>query len=310
MAWQRLAKLARLIQNFGDPYDAEANPELYRLTELRGDQEVHADMFAKATPDDFDRNKIPLIFIHGVEYDSHSEVVRDLVKPFLDHSLLARTGLLERYEICFVSWHSSLLNQFNHPRLHEMATSLPAGCGVLLAANHWSKFFTNAERRAEQVSKFLDPFVFRFLESGRPLPQIVTHSLGAYVWADFVQRQSKAGELPPRLGRWLNLQPAIPTHSFCPGGRFDYVAEAYNNRNACQEVWFSRLDMVLGSIYWVATRQRAMGLVGAKQRFGIPHVDMTWVSREAHGGLNLRPDRGCFLKRAGEMLNLRFQATA
>jgi hypothetical protein len=227
-----------------------------------------------------------MLFIHGLQYGSAGEVVRDLIRPFeLGAGLYAKAN--GRAPHClFFHWPSALdltdgrsAAQF----LKAVAWQPPR------LLDHISAKLSEAEFKAGLAGfEFADVCAQLFERGDRPEPLVVTHSLGAHVWAQFVQQQVLLGRALPNIGQWWSLQPAIPWSALQTGGDFELCGDLYAAEPQRKLLWYSSFDMVLATLYYLAKRERAMGQVGAPY-LAVEQRNLARYAGEAHGTTALRP---------------------
>lgn len=251
-------------------------------------------------PGQFAPGTNPVFFIHGVDYASEQEAAEDFLVPLAEAVKLADSR--KASEFYLLSWNSLLF-------CAETRASL-GGCALrrviffLGAFFWWGVFWRDAERRATDAAKFLSRFVARCLESDS-IPLAVTHSAGGLVWARTVQNliDLKVTSGSRSMGRWWNLQPALPAKAFCAGGEFSEVAELYTGHRPVHLLAYSRADFILGALYRLACRVPAMGQFGSKSR-NLKQRDLTWTAFEAHGRNVLTNRMGSFFVRAKHALRV------
>lgn len=238
----------------------------------------------------------PVIFIHGVDYASEWEAVSDFVGPVAEACGLGASR--RQADFYLLAWNSSLLS----PRARGMigASGIRRLKFFLAASFWWSFFWRDAERRATDAAEFLAPFLTACFGQGLA-PTAITHSAGSLVWAAALARiaGSQAPDFFARhsIGRWWNLQPAMPRGAFCGGGEYAGVAGLYESERPRHLVWYSRMDFILAGLYRLARKVPALGQFGTRNPL-VHQRDVTWLVWEAHGTNILFQASGCFFARA------------
>ena len=254
-------------------------------------------------PSRFNPRSNPVIFVHGVDYADDREAVSDFILPLVEACGMERSR--RAAEFYLLTWNSMLFSRATRDRMG--ASNCARLRFYLVASLWWSRFWSDAERRAEEAAGTLTGFIGRCLDLGLA-PTGVTHSAGALVWAGAMQRVVRAhpavtrGEVP--VGRWWNLQPAMPAGAFCDRGDYAAVAALYAHGNRPGHVmWFSRMDFILGALYRFARKAPAMGQFGSRNG-AVRQRDVTWMTMEAHGNNVLMRLPGSFFARARRALRV------
>ncbi|MEY4632545.1 MAG: hypothetical protein RIQ81_2665 [Pseudomonadota bacterium] len=275
----------------------QAEPRLLRFRISRPDGRTRIDfMGAVDGVAGFRPEGNLVMFIHGVDYANEGEAVSDFVGPVADACGLGASR--RQADFYLLAWNSVLVSSLARSLI---GVSVVRRLKFFLAASlWWSCFWRDAERRAGDAAAFLVPYLEKCFGEGI-VPTAITHSAGSLVWAGALTRM--AAKHPPdfftrhQIGRWWNLQPAIPYGSFCVGGEYAQVAGLYASDRPRHLVWFSRMDFILAAMYRLARKVPALGQFGSRN----PHVhqrDVTWVVWEAHGTNTLFRASGCFFARA------------
>jgi hypothetical protein len=239
-----------------------------------------------------------LLFIHGLEYHHPSEVLRDLVFPFMQST----PNITAETQIFFLYWPSCISPRVSEP-VNCSATSQFRFSRKLLDTTRRGWRF-GLERRMRTAAGHVSNWLSELSRSGQlPTITIVSHSLGARVWSHAVDRLLKTADFDHIApGPWISLQPALDADAFSDQGEFASVADYYLRHMRPISVVHSRYDMVLHSAYRLATGRTAMGLVGARGRCAVESFDVSQSVGEAHGNFCLRKRAGCFFKRSGLIL--------
>jgi hypothetical protein len=240
----------------------------------------------------------PLLFLHGVEYQSPREVIHDFIHPFLSCLLQEEHSFLE--PVYFASWNSKLFQVTTNSIKHNSCKrlSLASVIGRLPFCRYYLR---DVEQRAKDAAVVIASFVER-LVSGRNGLQVISHSLGAKVWADTLVLLSQRSSQEISPGTWWNLQPALPHYAFSAGSEYDVIPKMYLSCiNSRYLAWFSKIDFVLSTLFILAKRARAMGQFGCKVKI-LPERDVTRWVKEAHGMNHVRGKLGTFFKRAGGLI--------
>ena len=253
-------------------------------------------------PADVADDEPPLVFIHGVEYGSPTEVLRDLVRPFL-LSLYSRTNIntTPQRTIYFVSWNSILMSASKRSELKEQS-KFARGLWITKEIPRWHYYFQDVEQRAALAGQALIPFIVEWCSHSKIGPTVVSHSLGAKVWADALKTIASESSMLTRPGVWWNLQPALSRSAFTQQGEYALVAKMYHGGSQAKAVtWYSRFDFVLSTLFWIAKGKPALGQFGCPDQV-IPQKDMTKWVREAHGVNYLTGSLGSLFQRAADQI--------
>lgn len=244
----------------------------------------------------------PLLFIHGVEYGSPSEVIRDLVQPFLKSMYADQTHkkTLNR-DVYFVSWNSALIGTELRQYMQSQ-THMARAWTFAKELSRWPHYFHDVERRAALAGAALIPFIIEWCSDSSVGPTVVSHSLGAKVWADALKSIATNSAMLARPGIWWNLQPALARRAFTSEGEYALVAQMYQGGPQARAVtWYSRFDFVLSTLFWIAKGSPALGQFGCPKQ-SIPQRDVTkWVG-EAHGMNHISGRLGTLFQRASRQI--------
>lgn len=244
----------------------------------------------------------PLLFIHGVEYGSPIEVVRDLVKPFLSsiYSKNDARSVIQR-TIYFVSWNSLLMNEEIRTEL-SIQSNVARASWIVKEFRRWHLYCNDVERRATSAGHALIPFIAEWCSHSKIGPTVVSHSLGAKVWAEALKMIASESTMLSRPGIWWNLQPALARSAFTKHGEYALVAQMYHGGQQAKAVtWYSRFDFVLSTLFWFAKGQPALGQFGCPDQV-IPQKDVTKWVKEAHGMNYITGSLGNLFQRAAEQI--------
>lgn len=253
-------------------------------------------------PDDVSADEPPILFIHGVEYGSPMEVIRDLVQPFLA-SVCSKNSEQTPFQrtIYFVSWNSVLISQELRLQMQRQSKMVRA-VSFVKEIRRWRGYFYDVERRAANAGLSLIPFVIEWCSQSRIGPTVVSHSLGAKVWADALNTIASQSTMLTRPGIWWNLQPALARHAFTRQGEYALVAQMYQGGGQAKAVtWYSRFDFILSTLFLFAKGKPALGQFGCPEHI-MPQKDVTkWVG-EAHGMNHISGQLGTFFHRAADQI--------
>lgn len=258
------------------------------------------------SPDDMNPTKRPLLFVHGAEFTDEAMVVRDLILPFFKGAGLETAKALELFDVYFISWNSRLMCPDSRPELHRRFSRFGRPLKFTILMREWGGFYRDLEDRAQAAACHILPYAQKLFAFRDSPPLVVTHSMGAYLWATALKElDTLEVDLPPSLGSWWSLQPALPRNAFQVDGDFNRVAALYTRLGGSHEVWYTRLDLVLALIYPAVKKQRALGQSGCRLgNFG-RQFDLTTSARDAHGGVRLFPGDGDFFSRISRFLTSR-----
>lgn len=281
-------------------FNFEVNHSLSGKPQIRFCEEIKS-------PDDFAPGINPIIFVHGVDYACEREAAEDFLIPLAEAVKLPDSRKSSEYYL--LSWNSLLFRKETRDSL-GMCTRRRV-IFFVGAFRLWGLFWRDAERRANDAACFLSGYVEKCVAAGS-IPTAVTHSAGGLVWAKTVQNllnqctnslQNPDDAGIPRIGRWWNLQPALPAKAFCPGGEFVQVAELYSGHRPVHLMCYSRVDFILGALYRFARKVPAMGQFGSSS-CKVKQRDLTWMAFEAHGRNVLAGRMGHFFFRARNALRV------
>ncbi len=258
--------------------------------------------------DSLNSSQRPILFIHGIEYASPDEVLRDLIAPMLRVSPELRARVQSQCGVYFIHWPSLAIPR-SLPgwlgRMREKFGLTPVALALLLRMPH---HFRDLLGRADVAAAAMSPLLQAW-QSSCIHPTIITHSMGGYVWARALEVARRELEITQAPGNWLAMQPALPHDAFTDSGAFPGLAEMYKGNNQQMRIWYSRRDLVLSTIYLLSTSRRAMGLVGASCRT-VKQLDITKLVGAAHGKVSLVRSRGCFYTRARRIIRSELAALA
>ena len=300
-----MKKIFQLINSELESLPAtKADARLIRFRILNETYGVRVDFIEEIdSPARFNPKSNPVIFVHGVDYADDREAVADFILPLAEATGLGRSR--RTTEFYLLTWNSMLFSRGTRDRVsvHPMKRLK----FYLAASLWWSRFWRDAERRADEAAHALAGFMEVCFDRGLA-PAGVTHSAGALVWAGAMKRiMASRPDVATGLtspGRWWNLQPAMPDEAFCDQGDYAAVAALYaRGRQANHVVWFSRMDFILGALYRFARKAPAMGQFGARNR-SVRQRDVTWMTMEAHGNNVLMRLPGNFFARARRALRV------
>lgn len=256
------------------------------------------------SPDELSPTERPLLFLHGANYMDATEVIRDLVYPFLCALLSERSQSAWRAPIYFVSWNSALIPEdASQEKTRTPNRRLPLST-IFKEITHWNDRMKDLESRASKAGLALSSFVQRWTTHHQIGPTVISHSLGARVWAETLKAvaANTPTSVPP--GIWWNLQPALSRNAFTAGGEYEIVRHLYNgDTHAKTVVWYSRLDFVLSTLFLLAKKSPALGQFGCSEKL-IAQRDVTLWAREAHGMNHIQGSLGSFFRRTAALILL------
>jgi hypothetical protein len=244
------------------------------------------------------RSRPPILFIHGVEFASATEALRDLVRPMLE---IVGPNVSADRNIYIFTWNSLLTNEMHISevlkgsiwrKINLIGRELPR-CATYLR---------DVERRAKEAAQMLLPFAVEWNSDNKIGPTVITHSMGSLVWAETMMHLLASSPLLSKPGIWWSLQPAMPRGVFRPGGDYDMIPKVYSGRESARKlVWYSRWDHVLSTIYIASKKDFALGQRGCPDA-SIPQRDVTKWAREAHGMQHLSARFGHFFERVAVIM--------
>jgi hypothetical protein len=251
-----------------------------------------------------------IVFVHGVDYGTPSEVVRDLIIPFERHSKVFAHDHIGSYRIFFYFWFSKI-NLSDTGLNAEDADHAEQSLGQLLTSPRrlyqslfsWRRKINDCEQVAQSHAKALSKYLesLAHLSTGSTFnPIIISHSMGSYLTAHALTNyfQDRQGEIIPT---WWNLQPAVAAKDFHGDGPFACLSDIYGNQLKSFRLWYSRVDLVLTLACLLGQKSLAAGLVGIKSL--APRCkDVTLQALEAHGSLSLWGAKRCFFERTADAI--------
>lgn len=238
---------------------------------------------------------VRILIVHGMEFHSCEEVLTQLVAPIA--SMVTRQYKRKKGPsgIGYFYWDSRIDSETGRKMF-------PLGAFAYNAARmgkrllHPQSFFASLESRATMAGEALAGTVTRLLQDdAKARLLVITHSLGGLVWAEAARRLLDSGVASASLGRWLNLQPAIPAHRFNVGSRYGDFDHAFGDAHS---IFFSRYDFVLQSLFKPLAGGSALGQIGPPTGMRGRHADVSKIAWEAHGQTSLFPKFGGFLCRS------------
>ncbi|HVI03915.1 MAG TPA: hypothetical protein VM869_34725 [Enhygromyxa sp.] len=305
----------------GRPIRRAARAKMWRLNNphdalWRGDKpsvdQVFADSYQRP------RGKTPLLFVHGLDYalagKEWEEALEIFVAHFEEQARIFRSGNhSDQLELLFVSWDTELQRQDQDLIIDGLSgvlggSSIASASGAIL----WGVLWLELERRARELSAFMEPFVTKMLDpTGRTAetrPFVVTHSLGSYAWSDMINIMAEEGGPLDEasegarfsIGDWWTMQPAVRANAYLRDREFPLVKDVYaqlNSANYSITLWHSLLDYALTGPYLWANQSLAMGAVGAAS--ALPkqcQLNITDLAGFTHGETPFMGERGYFRK--------------
>lgn len=230
-----------------------------------------------------------IVFVHGANYGSKCEVIRDLVAPFTRASKLHQNSAAKGIMIKLLVWPSE---QFPCASWKHALRGLVSGM----------KQFKTLEWSAFQTSVKLFSDIRNLLCNARSAPIFISHSFGALVMSHLLRHLFVEGIKLPEGSTWLSLQPAIEHCAYSRGARFQFIPGMFESARGRHVVWYSRADMVLGTLYRFYKRRSPMGLWGPTGA-GVEAEDLTQESQEAHGTFSWSKLKGNFFDRTESRLS-------
>jgi hypothetical protein len=244
------------------------------------------------------RSRPPILFIHGVEFASASEALRDLVRPMLD--IVGPNTSADR-NIYIFAWNSLLTNQVHISEALRGSMWRKVKL-ILRELPRCATYLRDVERRAKEAAQMLVPFAVEWNSDNRIGPTVITHSMGSLVWAEAMKQLLASSHILSKPGIWWSLQPAMARGVFRPGGDYDIIPKVYSGRESARKlVWYSRWDHILSTIYIASKKDFALGQRGCPAA-SIPQRDVTKWAREAHGMQHLSGRFGHFFERVAVMI--------
>jgi hypothetical protein len=289
-------ELKYLLSN---PATTLGEPRLYRLVSIEDRRYEAYDGRALS-------GRTPILFVHGAQYSEPEDVLRDLVCPCLKTVSEVDKVDVERLDILFLMWNSSFVCKRSNARLYSILKAKGATRAALATFDRWKSFFADVETRGHEAAEYLFPLVAPLFSNAPGRPLVITHSLGGLVWAETVTKMTSHAVLPKTLGHWWNLQPAIAHDAFHATGIYASLPQLYVDHGTMIELWFSRLDCVLSSVYLAAKRRWAMGVTGVKHAL-VRNIDLTWSVLEAHGTVSWSRHHEGFWHRISPVVAERFR---
>jgi len=304
---QDLAKTVHKLRQYCQkPPEIDPRPRLYKLAN------PHACLWqgqkakiSRAAPVKHSARKT-LLFVHGMEYRQPTDVLRDLIRPFEQQARFTATDLRQDYDFYFVSWNSSLLTHAAPIEIKDLYRKLGKyglPLFMLFSFRYWRRILDELEHRSRIVADYLTPLYCDMLENDDK-PLVVSHSLGSHIWSQVTQRHLAENGFDSPVANWQNFQPAVPHNAYSEPGEFSLVGKRYELDDVNLKIWYSRMDMVLSSIYLLTKSCYAMGQIGSSATPQLPQIDMTWLTKEAHGVTKIGLDKRDFWARVGHQLRM------
>lgn len=274
-------------------------PNLLEVTNLRDVIENHKKpIFIVPEPLPSSSQTKHLLFIHGADYHTPSEVIRDFALPYSKHS-----ELLEKHKDCKIylyHWNSNLIKNTDL-RFSNYKSLLKSVKFLGPKIIDWSKTYRCLESRCENSARLLSKEFTRHFRNCHDIT-VVTHSLGARVWCQAIQEFAKNDTNGFPKNHWINLQPAIEKNAFEHQGAFHFIPDLYQQNGGRIDTLYSKYDMILSTIYQRAKKFTAMGQKGCQNLENLFFHDVSPVALESHGTLSLHPLKGCFFERVQYLL--------
>lgn len=258
-------------------------PVIYKLNnphEAVWKDENKKELEEVAIPFSFPEQRTPYIFIHGAFNKQNKDTAFDFYKPFekevkmfedpsfnMDKDVYIisyDTELTDEYEWAIRSAFERILGPITDPE--------PNPAPDLFAAVFWNELTSRAEETGEDLIPFFKGLSELVQTSEFPTAKIFTHSLGCHVFAHAAHSLIKeAPQMTEFFSEWYCMAAALPIGSLASGGQFGdankVVLGSSENSGSCYgygvSVWYSRLDSILSTAYFLATGTLAIGQTGA-----------------------------------------------
>ncbi|QNF28519.1 hypothetical protein [Metabacillus elymi] len=265
----------------------EVKPVIYKVKNPKAAVwEGNVELDEISLPFPFPENRRPFIFIHGAFNKQNKETAFDFFKPFENEVKLFYDPNLgySDVDVYILSYDTELTDEYEwsirkgfEMILGPITDPEPNPAPDLFAAVFWHELM----KRAEEVGAALVPFLKGISESvlinkiGRGT--IVTHSLGCHVFAhaaqSFINESSGTTDI---FSEWLCMAAAIPMGALSPGGKYSDANKVLNIYADSLEVYYSKLDSLLSTVYFAATGTLAIGQTGAlAYNSNINDIDVT-----------------------------------
>lgn len=238
---------------------------------------------------------VKILIVHGMEFHSCEEVLAQLVSPLASMVTRLRRPKEVPSGLGYLYWDSRLDSETGR-KMFPLGTFAYNAARMGKRLLHPEVLFASLESRATMAGEALATAITRLLaDDPKTKLLVITHSMGGLVWAEAVRRLLDSGVASAGLGRWLNLQPAIPVHRFNVGARYGDFDRAFGDAHS---IFFSRYDFVLRSLFNPLAGGIALGQIGPTVGMRGRHADVSKIAWEAHGQTSLFPKLGGFLCRS------------
>ena len=234
----------------------------------------------------------PVIFIHGANYRTAPEVMRDFVDPFSAAALPHCPKVCADSQVYIVHWTSDLMETLTASRMVSLAFNL-------------SEHISRSELIAWRCSRKLAENLATLFASHSKAPLFISHSMGALLLAHALGRLVRSGRTVPVGTAWWSLQPYLARDAYACGSQFAFIPRLFTRRGGRHAVWYSKKDFILRAAASFGPRRTVMGLIGA-QHASVEATDTTAETQEAHGSITLWSSKGNFFKRLEKMLRTEF----
>lgn len=244
-----------------------------------------------------------LLLIHGMNFKADPRIAYDeFVKPFEKQFQYFVQGSRTNVNLLFLSWDTWLLDEDKNKILAAIGFA-DAGIGMIL----WGVLWRELERRAEEVTRYLEPYIKILWRYDRNYSNfVISHSLGSYLWSYQISTTVWNNE-EGFSGKWWSFQPAVLFNAYDDGEVFHKVPEWYKFTSDTGHnlyLWHSTTDIVLSTAYLFAKQGLAMGQVGANYAEG--HTfwqrDVSAWAGPAHGETEIIPRSGGYFRRIGTLI--------
>lgn len=247
----------------------------------------------------FPENRVPYLFIHGIEYSDNPCDTFTFFRGFEDVVKMFDKDRTDgpdysNVDIYLVSYDSKLTDEEETIIRRGFETVLGqvtiGTAPELFAAVIWREYIQRAETTANRT---VIPFLQKLADAKLPVNnkgRAITHSLGSYLLA---YAGHNLNPTIPIFQSWFCMAAAMPSDAFTSTGKFKNAPriagpprdnENEHIVNHGTSVWYSAIDGVLTFIYPLGTLHFAMGQTGALiPRTALIDYDVTLCVREAHG---------------------------
>lgn len=287
-----------------NPFECLHDTQLPNLTQ------IHSSDMESIKHDDSSRF---VIFVHGIDYGSPIEVIKDFIKPFESAARLLDQSRINPLRFLIYHWDSKLDILANlvpgHSGISSIGQALLHPRIFLKSLTLWRSTIQRFEAQAKcHAQPFSDVLKSMTLQQNQNTSNtmVVSHSMGSYIVAHSLNDLSQT-EDQVTMPIWWNFQPSIKASDFGCNGIFAKLGIAYALKNDHFRLWHSRVDLVLILTSILGLRSLSSGLIGISSLAPMCR-DVTWQAWEAHGSLALGRKARCFFARTAKILRLETQA--